>query len=109
MRSSVTTLSSCSIAWLSDTPGFRLNDRVTDGNCPWWVTVNGLTPLSSVATVDRGVSPLTVTHQGQLPAVTLSCNLKPGVSLSQAIEQLDKVATGLRIPPTVIGSFHGAA
>jgi HAE1 family hydrophobic/amphiphilic exporter-1 len=68
-----------------------------------------LVPLSSVATVERGVSPLTVTHQGQLPSVTLSFNLKPGVSLSQAIEQLDKVVTELRIPPTVIGSFQGAA
>ena len=68
-----------------------------------------LVPLSSVARIERGVSPLTVTHQGQLPAVTLSFNLKPGVSLSQAIEQLDKLVTELRIPPTVIGSFQGAA
>ncbi|HEX9452659.1 MAG TPA: efflux RND transporter permease subunit [Burkholderiales bacterium] len=72
-------------------------------------TAGTLVPLSSVATVERGVSPLTVTHQGQLPSVTLSFNLKPGVSLSQAIEQLDKVVTELRIPPTVIGSFQGAA
>jgi len=68
-----------------------------------------LVPLSSVARVERGVSPLTVTHQGQLPAVTLSFNLKPGVSLSQAISQLNKLVTELRIPPTVIGSFQGTA
>ncbi len=68
-----------------------------------------LVPLSSVARIERGVSPLTVTHQGQLPSVTLSFNLKPGVSLSQAIEQLNAVVTELRIPPTVIGSFQGAA
>jgi|KBSSwiStaDraftv2_1062776.scaffolds.fasta_scaffold15712_4 HAE1 family hydrophobic/amphiphilic exporter-1 len=68
-----------------------------------------LVPLSSVARIERGVSPLTVTHQGQLPAVTLSFNLKPGVSLSQAIEQLNKLVIDLRIPPTVIGSFQGAA
>jgi len=68
-----------------------------------------LVPLSSVANLERGVSPLTVTHQGQLPSVTLSFNLKPGVSLSQAIEQLDKVVAELRIPPTVIGSFQGTA
>jgi HAE1 family hydrophobic/amphiphilic exporter-1 len=72
-------------------------------------SAGGLVPLSSVARIERGVSPLTVTHQGQLPAVTLSFNLKPGVSLSQAIEQLDKLVTELRIPPTVIGSFQGAA
>ena len=68
-----------------------------------------LVPLSSVASIERGVSPLTVTHQGQLPAVTLSFNLQPGVSLSQAIEQLNKAVTELRIPPTVIGSFQGTA
>jgi HAE1 family hydrophobic/amphiphilic exporter-1 len=68
-----------------------------------------LVPLSSVARIERGVSPLTVTHQGQLPSVTLSFNLKAGVSLSQAIEQLNGVVTELRIPPTVIGSFQGAA
>ncbi len=68
-----------------------------------------LVPLSSVAKVERGVSPLTVTHQGQLPSVTLSFNLKPGVSLSQAVEQLNGLVTELRIPQTVIGSFQGAA
>ena len=68
-----------------------------------------LVPLSSVASIERGVSPLTVTHQGQLPAVTLSFNLKPGVSLSQAIEQLNKAVAEMRIPPTVIGSFQGTA
>jgi len=41
--------------------------------------------------------------------VTLSFNLKPGVSLSQAIEQLNGVVTEMRIPPTVIGSFQGTA
>ena len=68
-----------------------------------------LVPLSSVARIERGVSPLTVTHQGQLPSVTLSFNLKPGVALSQAIEQVNKVIAELRIPPTLIGSFQGTA
>ncbi|HVY05251.1 MAG TPA: efflux RND transporter permease subunit [Burkholderiales bacterium] len=68
-----------------------------------------LVPLSSVARVERGVSPLTVTHQGQLPSTTLSFNLKAGSSLSQAIEQVDKVIAELRIPPTLIGSFQGTA
>jgi len=68
-----------------------------------------LVPLSSVASIERGVSPLTVTHQGQLPSTTLSFNLKPGNSLSQAIEQIDKVIAELRIPPTLIGSFQGTA
>jgi HAE1 family hydrophobic/amphiphilic exporter-1 len=68
-----------------------------------------LVPLSSVARVTRGVSPLTVSHQGQLPSVTISFNLKPGVALSQAIEQVQGVVAELRAPETLIGSFQGAA
>jgi len=68
-----------------------------------------LVPLSAVARISSGVSPLTVNHQGQLPAVTLSFNLKPGLSLSQAIEKVHAVIAELRIPPTLIGSFQGAA
>jgi hydrophobe/amphiphile efflux-1 (HAE1) family protein len=68
-----------------------------------------LVPLSAVARISSGVSPLTVNHQGQLPAVTLSFNLKPGLSLSQAIEKVNAVIAELRIPPTLIGSFQGAA
>jgi hydrophobe/amphiphile efflux-1 (HAE1) family protein len=72
-------------------------------------STGALVPLSAVATMTPGVSPLTVNHQGQLPAVTLSFNLKPGVSLSQAIERINALIAELRIPPTLIGSFQGAA
>jgi HAE1 family hydrophobic/amphiphilic exporter-1 len=68
-----------------------------------------LVPLAAVAKIVSGVSPLTISHQGQLPAVTLSFNLKPGVALSQAIAQVNGVIAELRIPPTVVGSFQGAA
>jgi HAE1 family hydrophobic/amphiphilic exporter-1 len=68
-----------------------------------------LVPLAAVAKIVGGVSPLTISHQGQLPAVTISFNLKPGVALSQAIAQVNAVIAELRIPPTVVGSFQGAA
>ena len=68
-----------------------------------------LVPLAVVAKIVGGVSPLTINHQGQLPAVTISFNLKPGVALSQAIAQVNAVVAELRIPPTVVGSFQGAA
>jgi HAE1 family hydrophobic/amphiphilic exporter-1 len=68
-----------------------------------------LVPLAAVSKIAGGVSPLTISHQGQLPAVTLSFNLKPGVALSQAIAQVNAVIAELRIPPTVVGSFQGAA
>jgi len=68
-----------------------------------------LVPLAAVAKIVSGVSPLTISHQGQLPAVTLSFNLRPGVALSQAITQVNAVVEELRIPPTMAGSFQGAA
>ncbi|HYN27865.1 MAG TPA: efflux RND transporter permease subunit, partial [Burkholderiales bacterium] len=68
-----------------------------------------LVPLAAVAKIVDGVSPLTISHQGQLPAVTISFNLKPGVALSQAIQQVNAVVAELRIPPTVVGNFQGAA
>ena len=72
-------------------------------------SAGALVPLSAVARIGSGVSPLTVNHQGQLPAVTLSFNLKAGVSLSQAIEKVNALIAELRIPPTLIGNFQGAA
>jgi HAE1 family hydrophobic/amphiphilic exporter-1 len=72
-------------------------------------SAGALVPLSTLARISSGVSPLTVNHQGQLPAVTLSFSLKPGVSLSQAIQKVNILIAELRIPPTLIGNFQGAA
>ncbi len=68
-----------------------------------------LVPLNAVARLTPTVGPLTVTHLGQLPSVTLSFNLKPGVSLSQAVAEVDKAQRDLRLPATVSGSFQGTA
>jgi len=68
-----------------------------------------LVPLASVATITPGLGPLTVTHLGQLPAVTISFNTKPGVSLSDAVAQVDRVQRELRVPATVSGTFQGTA
>src|SRR2546427_3964468 len=72
-------------------------------------TKGTLVPLASVATVRPGVGPLTVTHLGQLPAVTISFNTKPGVSLSDAVAQVERVQRELRVPATVNGTFQGTA
>ncbi len=48
-----------------------------------------LVPLNAVATLKPTVGPLAINHQGQLPAVTISFDLKPGVALSQAIEEIN--------------------
>jgi HAE1 family hydrophobic/amphiphilic exporter-1 len=61
-----------------------------------------------VATLKRTLGPLTVNHQGQLPAVTLSFNTKPGVALGDAVPAVEKVARQV-LPSTVTGNFSGAA
>src|SRR5574341_1209835 len=68
-----------------------------------------LVPLNAVARLTPTVGPLTVTHLGQLPSVTISFNLKPGVSLSQAVAEVDKAQRDLRLPATVSGTFQGTA
>ncbi len=68
----------------------------------------GLVPLSEVAQIKRSVAPLTVTHLGQLPSVTLSFNLAPGVSLGDAVARVEEVARE-SLPATITTSFQGAA
>jgi HAE1 family hydrophobic/amphiphilic exporter-1 len=67
-----------------------------------------LVPLSTVATLTRGLGPLTVNHLGQLPAVTISFNLKPGVALGDAVTVVQKTAR-TTLPQGVTTSFQGSA
>jgi hydrophobe/amphiphile efflux-1 (HAE1) family protein len=67
-------------------------------------------PLSVMATINTAsIGALSITHQGQFPAVTLSFNLRPGVSLGQAIDAMNHAAADIGLPDTVIGSFQGNA
>ena len=66
-----------------------------------------LVPLGTVAKLTSTVGPLTVNHLGQLPAVTVSFNLRPGVALGDAVEQIQKVERDLRLPATLATSFQG--
>jgi HAE1 family hydrophobic/amphiphilic exporter-1 len=68
-----------------------------------------LVPLDAVATLTPGLGPLTVTHLGQLPSVTISFNPRPGVSLSEAVAQVEAVQRELRPPATLNVSFQGTA
>jgi HAE1 family hydrophobic/amphiphilic exporter-1 len=76
-----------------------------------YVTSNtgALVPLSAVASFQRTARPLTVNHQGQLPAVTISFNLAPGVSLSQAVSSIDGAMRKLSLPASISGSVQGTA
>ncbi len=67
-----------------------------------------LVPLNAVAKITKGVGPLTVNHLGQITAVTLSFNLRPGVSLGDAVNAVHKVAAKT-LPSTITTSFQGTA
>jgi HAE1 family hydrophobic/amphiphilic exporter-1 len=67
-----------------------------------------LIPLESVAKVRPTVGPLTVAHMGQVPAVTITFNLAPTTSLSEATEAIERIAREM-LPATVSGTFQGTA
>jgi HAE1 family hydrophobic/amphiphilic exporter-1 len=67
-----------------------------------------LVPLSAVAGIHEGVGPLSVNHSGQLPAVTVSFNTAPGVSLGDAVGKVQAIAADL-LPATISTSFQGTA
>jgi len=66
-------------------------------------------PLSSVAKFDTTNAFLSVNHQGQFPAVTLSFNLAPGVSLSDVTDLIQNAKRDIHMPGDIIGSFQGTA
>jgi HAE1 family hydrophobic/amphiphilic exporter-1 len=67
-------------------------------------------PLSLFVHVDaNATSSLTISHQSEFPATTLSFNLAPGASLGDATQQIEKAQTDLRAPPSLSGSFQGTA
>ena len=71
---------------------------------------NKTVPLSLFVKVDPNkTSSLTISHQGQFPAATLSFNLAPGVSLGQATTAVDGVREKLGAPVTLTGAFQGTA
>jgi multidrug efflux pump len=72
-------------------------------------TTGTLVPLSAVARFGRSAAPLTVNHQSQFPAVTLSFNLRPGASLGDAVEAVDRAGREIGMPATLHGSFEGTA
>jgi hydrophobe/amphiphile efflux-1 (HAE1) family protein len=66
-------------------------------------------PLGSFAHFVNKVEALSVNHQGQFPAVTLSFNLLPGTSLGEAVDRINQMRYDLRAPATLQGTFQGTA
>jgi HAE1 family hydrophobic/amphiphilic exporter-1/multidrug efflux pump len=71
---------------------------------------NSQVPLSTFTKFDTGhTSYLSINHQGQFPAVTLSFNLAPGVALGDAVKAIQKNAAAIRMPAALQGTFQGTA
>ncbi len=68
-----------------------------------------LVPLTSVASIQRTVGPVSISHQGQLPAVTLSFNLPPGVALGEVDARLKAMQQEIGLPASVLTSYAGDA
>ncbi|MFZ4540614.1 MAG: efflux RND transporter permease subunit [Rickettsiales bacterium] len=68
-----------------------------------------IVPLDAIATVSRGLAALSINHQGQLPAVTISYNVSPGVPLGNATDALAKLQDSLKMPTTITPSAQGNA
>ena len=67
-----------------------------------------LVPIKSVVRPSEGVGPLSIYHSGQLPSVTLSFNLQPGVALGATVDRIDAAARAI-VPPTISTTFQGTA
>jgi multidrug efflux pump len=79
------------------------------GNVGFTVGGGGNIPLSSLVSAEVTSAPLVVSHQQQLPAVTLAFNVAPGYSLSDAVKAIHEIEAQLDFPPQVRGEFVGKA
>jgi multidrug efflux pump len=70
---------------------------------------SGQVPLSAIADIKVGKSPLVVSHLAQFPAVTVSFNLADGASLSTAVKEVDDAIASVHLPSSITSSFQGAA
>ena len=68
-----------------------------------------MVPLSAVARFETDHAPTAVNHQGLFTAATISFNLKPGVSLSEATQAIDEAILRIGVPATIVGTFEGTA
>jgi multidrug efflux pump len=69
----------------------------------------GAIPLAAFTHFEPSNTPLAVNHQGQMPSVTISFNLAPGVSLGQATDAIEKAERTIGFPPSITASFQGTA
>ena len=72
-------------------------------------STGALVPLNSVATLKPTIGPLAINHLGQLPAVTLSFDLRPGVAIGDALNEINRATLEMQLPATITGVYQGTA
>jgi multidrug efflux pump len=82
---------------------------VTGGSSTTSASASSPIPLSAIAHFEKRSSPLTIAHQGQFPVVTISFDLAPNTSLSQAVAVVENAQHRLGMPASVVASFQGTA
>jgi multidrug efflux pump len=85
------------------------SDESVSGVAGGFLQASPAVPLAAVVRVERRLAPLAVTHQGLFPAATISFNLAPGASLSEALADLHSAERDIALPTTVTASLSGAA
>jgi HAE1 family hydrophobic/amphiphilic exporter-1 len=68
-----------------------------------------LVPLTSIASVERKVGPVSINHQGQLQAITIAFNLAPGASLGEAAKKLERFKAEANLPVSILTGWGGDA
>jgi HAE1 family hydrophobic/amphiphilic exporter-1 len=68
-----------------------------------------LVPLNSVATLKPTVGPLAISHLGQLPAVTISFDVRGGIAIGDAIREINRATAEMRLPTSITGLYQGTA
>ncbi|HTU49137.1 MAG TPA: efflux RND transporter permease subunit [Acidobacteriaceae bacterium] len=82
---------------------------VSSPNTATSTTLSNAVPLSAFSHFVKTTEALSINHQGQFPAVTVSFNLAPNAALGSAITAIEKVQKNLHMPPTIQAAFQGTA
>ncbi len=72
-------------------------------------STGALVPLNSVATLKATVGPLAINHLGQLPAVTISFDVRGGVAIGDAIKEINRATSEMQLPTSITGIYQGTA
>jgi multidrug efflux pump len=102
-------LSSTSSGSSSSTPASQTSGQLSSGGAASTSTMPTPVPLSAFTHFEMKPSPLTISHQGQFPVVTVSFNVAEGSSLGQAVDAVKRAQARLHMPASVIIGFQGTA